>query len=109
VDALSLGERQREREREREREKKRETEREKAKGKRGLAEKLNNLHVNQHWILGGTAQISAGRYQEPHLGVEAAGDRDLVSLDDRLRLLGDHLGHRAVVLPHEEQRGILKA
>lgn len=73
-----------------------------------LLEKLKNLHVNQHWILGGTAQVSTGWYQEPHLGVKATRNREFVSMDNWLRFLDYYLGYYVVILPHEEQRRVLK-
>lgn len=71
--------------------------------------KLKNLHINQHRILGGTAQISTGWYQEPHLGVKATRNWNFVSIDDWLRFLRYYVSYYIVVLPHGEQRRILKA
>jgi len=69
--------------------------------------KLKNLHVNQHGILGSTAQVRTGWYQESHLGVKTTRNWDFIPMDDRLRSFHDYISYYAVVLPNEKQRGIL--
>lgn len=71
-------------------------------------EKLKNLHVDQHGILSGTAQVSIGWYQKPHLGVKATRDWNFVPMDDRLRFLRYYISYYVIILPYREQCRILK-